>query len=132
MMPAISVQEKAGDFWSSSYQSPNLNSSSFQVFLRGSGNQVCIVDDIYIPFGQVQLDPNQIESITVLTDILDKAKYGPMASDGALLIRTKKGGYNTPMQIHVDMEGGIGIADRIPEWVNGIEYARMNNAARAV
>lgn len=90
MMPAISVQEKAGDFWSSSYQSPNLNSSSFQVFLRGSGNQVCIVDDIYIPFGQVQLDPNQIESITVLTDILDKAKYGPMASDGALLIRTKK------------------------------------------
>ena len=29
MMPAISVQEKAGDFWSSSYQSPNLNSSSF-------------------------------------------------------------------------------------------------------
>ena len=41
MMPAISVQEKAGDFWSSSYQSPNLNSSSFQVFLRGT-----VLDDI--------------------------------------------------------------------------------------
>lgn len=131
IMPAIDVQEISGSLWASNYAATNMNSSSFSIFLRGSGNQVCIVDDTYIPFGQLQLDPNQIESITVLADVLDKAKYGPIASDGALFIRTKKGGYNMPMQIHVDMEGGISMADRIPQWVNGVEYARMNNAARA-
>ena len=29
------------------------------------------------------------------------------------------------------MESGISMAGRVPEWVNGVEYAQLNNAARA-
>lgn len=107
-----------------------LNTWKFNGSSRGFSSVICIADDVPVAFNQLLLDPNQIESVTLLTDVASKALYGPMASYGALLIRTKKGGYNTPMSISLDMESGVSFTGRIPEWVNGEEYARLNNAAR--
>lgn len=131
VVPGMDVRELTGGFDPSAYAMYTMNNSHIQLTMRGNSDLMCIVNDMYIPFSSLLLDPNQIESITVLTDVVDRAKYGPLATNGALLIRTKQGGYNTPMRIHVDMESGISMAGRVPEWVNGVEYAQLNNAARS-
>lgn len=128
-VPGLEIVEKAG-FALPNYQYRTLDSDRFSVRMRGRGNVMCIVNDACIPFGQLQLDPNQIESMTFLTDVADRARYGVLASDGAILIKTKSGSYNTPMRISVNAESGVGFADRVSEWVNGVDYAKLNNAAR--
>lgn len=129
LVPGLEIVEKAG-FGLPNYRYRTLDSDQFSIRMRGRGNVVCIVNDLCIPFGQLSLEPNQIESITVLTDVADMARYGALASDGALLIRTKGGGYDTPMKINLDLESGVSMADRVPEWVGGVDYALLNNAAR--
>ena len=68
--------------------------------------------------------------MTFLTDVADRARYGVLASDGAILIKTRSGSYDTPMRISVNAESGVSFTDRVSEWVNGEDYARLNNAAR--
>lgn len=128
-IPGLEIIEKAG-FALPNYQYRSLDSDQFSVRMRGRGNVMCIVNDACIPFGQLQLDPNQIESMTFLTDVADRARYGVLASDGAILIKTRSGSYDTPMRISVNAESGVSFADRVSEWVNGEDYARLNNAAR--
>lgn len=132
-IPGLNIQELSGNVLpyalgtvANRYMSNNQTSIS----LRGSTNVICIVDDVPMVFNQMLLDPNQIESITLITSAADKAKFGPLAADGAIYIRTKGGKYNTPLQVHVDLEGGVGVVDRWPEWVNGRDYARLNNYSR--
>lgn len=129
LVPGLEITENAG-FGLPNYHYRTLDSDQFNVRMRGRGNVVCIVNDVCIPFGQLSLEPNQIESITFLTDVADRARYGALASDGALLIKTKGGDYNTPMRINLDLECGVSMADRVPEWVGGADYALLNNAAR--
>ena len=43
---------------------------------------------------------------------------------------TRRGRYDTPSSIEAHIEGGVAVADRMPEWVNGYEYATLNNLAR--
>lgn len=132
LLPGFEVTEKAGGLWATGNLGTGVMSSDqLNILFRGSSSVICIVDDIRVPFNQLVLDPNQVESITVLSDVLDRAKFGPMASDGALYIKTKKGKYNTPMQIHMNVESGVSMTDRIVEWVNGVDYAMLNNKARA-
>lgn len=131
LVPGMEVVENAGGFNPSGYAMYSLNSDQISVAIKGNTDLMCIVNDMHIPFSQLLLDPNQIESITVLTDVVDRAKYGPLATNGALLIRTKEGGYNTPMRISVNLESGVSMADRVAEWVSGEEYAMLNNAARS-
>lgn len=130
MLPGLEITENSGGLKPDGFQLFSLNNSMFNVSMKGFSGLICTVDDINIPFSQLLLDPNQIESITLLTDVLDKARIGPLASVGALQISTKNGGYNTPMQIRFDTEGGVSFAGKVTEWVNGEEYARLNNEAR--
>lgn len=66
---------------------------------------------------QLQLDPEQIESVTLLTDIADKAQFGPTAADGVLYIRTRRGGRG-PLSVRIGFERGVSVVDRFPEWVS--------------
>lgn len=131
MIPGLEVTESAGGLWPSEFGYTSFSNEHFNLNMRGSSSIGCIIDDIAVPFDMYLLDPNQIESITVLADIVDRARFGAIASDGALLIRTKSGGYNTPFQIRADVEAGVSMTGRISEWVNGVEYADLNNRARA-
>lgn len=132
LWPSLDVTELSGDFrnYLGNATGLSLDSGNFSITNRHLSNIICIVDDVPVPFGNLMLEPSQIESITLLNDVADKAKYGPLASSGALLIRTRSGRYDSPSRIQANIEGGIGIIDRMPEWVNGYEYASLNNLAR--
>ena len=91
----------------------------------------CVIDDVPLDYYVVNLEANQIESISFLSSTVEKAKYGPYATSGVLYIRTKKGGYDTPFTIHAFAESGVGHADWRAEYAGAVDYARLNNQARA-
>jgi len=69
------------------------------------------------------LNPNDIEQFTVLKDASATAIYGARASNGVILITTKKGGYQ---KTNVDFNTSYGWqtmpAERIPELMNAAQW----------
>ena len=92
-------------------------------------SMVYIIDDIPVSITEMTLDPQEIESVTLIKDIVGKAMYGPVGADGIVFIKTKRGRANERV-LDVDAEYGVGVIDRFPEWVSGADYARLNNQAR--
>ena len=124
VIPGLEVVEKSGATGISAA------SDNAAVNLLARGNAIrYIVDDMPVYITQLQLDPEQIESVTLLTDIADKAQFGPTAADGVLYIRTRRGGRG-PLSVRIGFERGVSVVDRFPEWVDGVDYAKMNNYAR--
>ena len=88
-----------------------------------------VVDGMPIYLSQLQLDPEEIESMTFVRDIADKALFGSRASGGVINITTRRG-HPGERRIRVGFESGVSVVDRSPEWVNGVEYAQLQNQAR--
>ena len=76
------------------------------------------------------LDPNDIESISVLKDAASAAIYGSKASNGVILVTTKRGKTGKPV---VSYNGNVGFlnATRLVERLSSYEYAKMYNDALA-
>ena len=53
------------------------------------------------------INPNDIESMQVLKDASAKAMYGSRASNGVVLITTKRGAKNTKSKITFDVQRGV-------------------------
>ncbi|MFI3286367.1 MAG: TonB-dependent receptor [Rikenellaceae bacterium] len=63
-----------------------------------SGGPYYVIDNI--PGGDPwSLDPNNIESISIIKDAAGAAIYGANAASGVVVITTKSGSYNQPMKI---------------------------------
>lgn len=131
-LPGLFAKELTGEYWGgSNYYSGVFPGGGWSYALKGRGSLQLIVDDLRVPFSQLLLDPSQIESIILLADVTDKARLGSIASNGTLYIKTRRGAYNTPLKVTATAESGIGVIDILPEWVDGFQYARLNNMARA-
>ena len=76
-----------------------------------------------------QLDPNTIESVTILKDAAAAAIYGARAANGVIVVKTKRG---TVGKINVSYDGYFGIqkATYLPDFVNAAEYMTMANIAQ--
>ncbi len=72
-----------------------------------------------------RIDPNSIESITLLKDA-SAAIYGAQAANGVIIITTKRGKLGKP-EIVVTANQGYGQPTRIPKMANAPEYATMLN-----
>lgn len=88
-----------------------------------------IIDDVFIEATELPLDPGEIESVTVIKDIVGKAMFGPAGADGIIQIKTKRGRPNERV-LNVNVEGGVNVVDRMPAWASGEEYANLMNHAR--
>tara|TARA_R110002126_G_scaffold291172_1_gene450687 strand:+ start:17378 stop:20380 length:3003 start_codon:yes stop_codon:yes gene_type:complete len=71
---------------------PGFSNSSFEV--RNFGSALVIIDGA--PGDLNQLDPNEIENISVLKDAAAAAVYGVQGGNGVVLITTKKGKIGKP------------------------------------
>lgn len=81
-----------------------------------------IVDGI--PSSIYQINPNDIESISVLKDASSTAIYGARAAGGVILITTKTGKKGKP-QISYNSYVGIQHVTRFPEKVTAYEHATL-------
>lgn len=94
--------------------------------LETNNDPLVLVDGI--PMDMNQLDPNTIESITVLKDAAAAAIYGARAANGVIVVKTKRG---MPGKVSISYNGYFGIqeATYLPEFVDGATYMEMVNAA---
>jgi TonB-linked SusC/RagA family outer membrane protein len=65
--------------------------------INNSNTPLILVDGVERSFAGV--NPNDILSIDVLKDAASSAIYGARASNGVILVTTKKGGYNQPFRV---------------------------------
>ena len=117
--PGLTPEEKLGNFGIT---------EKIGVKARG-GKMIYIIDDIPVDITEMTLDPQEIESVTVIKDIIGKAMYGPLGADGIILIKTKRGRINRQIMT-VNAESGVSVIDRFPGSTSGADYAILNNLAR--
>ncbi|MGS2738224.1 TonB-dependent receptor [Sinomicrobium sp. M5D2P17] len=85
-----------------------------------------LVDGVERSFNN--LDPNDIESFTILKDASSTSVYGVRGANGVVLITTKKG-VKGKTKINVDFYQGITNFTRVPKPADGVTYMQMANEA---
>ncbi len=88
--------------------------------IRGIGtlnnaNPLVLIDGIEAPLNNV--DPNDIESITVLKDAASAAIYGSRAANGVVLVTTKRGGRNQKPTFSYQGFTGTSRPTNIPDYI---------------
>lgn len=75
------------------------------------------------------IDPNDIESISVLKDAASAAIYGSRAANGVILVTTKRGKKG---DVKLNYRGHVGWQQftELPEYVDGVTFLEKNNEAR--
>lgn len=118
-LPGLSSVQRSGE--------PGRDGST--ILIRGintlGNNSALIVVDGIPGRSLDRIDPNSIESITVLKDA-SAAIYGSEAANGVILITTKRGKVGKP-QITFNLNEGYNQPTVIPKMANAWEYATMLN-----
>lgn len=92
----------------------------------GSNNVLVVVDGIPGQIGGLErLDPNDIESVSVLKDA-SAAIYGNRAANGVILVTTKKGKTGKPT-INYSFNQGFSSPTRLPKMADAALYAQLMN-----
>lgn len=101
-----------------------------QIDIRGWGNMLVVIDGIPRD-GFQQIDPNTIESMTILKDA-SAAVYGVKAANGVLLVTTKSG-YEGKAKINANISYGFQhITDYPLPITNSIDNLILKNEAALV
>src|SRR5690606_9038391 len=76
------------------------------------------------------LNPNDIESVSVLKDAASAAIYGSRAANGVILVTTKRGRRGESLlEYRIDI--GSHTATKLPDFIyNSVEYMTLYNAAK--
>ncbi|OZI05321.1 SusC/RagA family TonB-linked outer membrane protein [Siphonobacter sp. BAB-5385] len=74
------------------------------------------------------LDPNDIESLTILKDAAATAVLGMRGANGAVLVTTKRGSSGAP-QVSFRSSIGVQEATRLPKYLGSYDYATLYNEA---
>jgi len=107
---------------------PGENKVSYNI--RGFGTPLLIIDGLPAATNDFnQLDPNDIESFSILKDAAASAVYGAVAGNGVILVTTKRGSSG---QARISYSGNYGLQyfAVLPGFVSSEQYARMENLAR--
>jgi TonB-linked SusC/RagA family outer membrane protein len=106
-----------------------------QLLIRGVGtfsgagtNPLIIIDGL--PGSLDVLNPNDIESVSVLKDAASAAIYGSRGANGVIVVKTKRGkGGGFSLQYNYNL--GVSRATKIPDIIsNSAEYMQLSNEAR--
>jgi TonB-linked SusC/RagA family outer membrane protein len=102
---------------------PGSDAATLQI--RGYGAALVIVDGLPTPFNRI--DPNDIESISILKDA-SAAIYGARAGNGVILVTTKRGKAGTP-QISYTGTYTYQMPSAFQKTVNAGDYAELRREA---
>lgn len=102
------------------------------IYIRGiatsNGTSPLIqVDGVERDFNSI--DPNEIESITVLKDASATAVFGVRGANGVILITTKRG-VEGQAKINFSTSAGIQIPTKLLDFANSYQYASFYNEAQ--
>ena len=74
------------------------------------------------------INPNEIESFSILKDASATAIYGSRASNGVIIITTKKGKAGRPMQINFDVNTSVSTPTKYVDVYSGDEIRQIANS----
>ena len=108
--------------------------TSADVWIRGistfgdgnSANPLILVDGVERDFNNI--DPEDVESFTILKDASGTAVYGVRGANGVVLVKTKTGKVGKP-QVYADYNEGVNTFTRMPKMMDGISYMNLANEA---
>ncbi len=101
------------------------------LYLRGQGTtngQAPLVMVDGVPRDLSYIDPNEVQSVSILKDASSTAVFGVRGANGVILVTTKRGSDDTP-QIGFSVETGLQGFTRTPNPVHSWEYAQLRNQA---
>lgn len=117
-LPGISSVQESGE--------PGLDQASLRI--RGSIYGVSYIVDGYPVTDINDIDPNDIESVSVLKDGASAAVYGLQSAGGVIIITTKRG-KSGDTKITYDGQYGASMNANFPEFMNGPQFAYYYNMA---
>ncbi|MGK9127575.1 TonB-dependent receptor [Olivibacter sp. SA151] len=108
--------------------SPNVRIRGVSTF--GNAQPLYVVDGVPVGTSIRDFSPNDIESMQVLKDASAGAIYGSMAANGVVIITTKQGKKNTPLNIEYNGSYGMDkVWQRIPV-LKRTDYQLIANEVR--
>ena len=123
-MPGVTIKSATGR--------PGQDDGAGSIRVRGTGtfnnaSPMVIVDGMESTL--YDLDPNDIESISVLKDAASAAIYGSKAANGVIVVTTKRGKEG---KSSISYSGTLGWQSptRLAKYVSSADYARLTNEAR--
>ena len=125
MLPGVTVVNSSGQ--------PGQSNTTIRV--RGIGtignsNPLILIDGVE---GDISaINPEDIESVSVLKDAASAAIYGARAANGVLLVTTKKTNGSNAGNTRVTLGAYVGFQTptRLPEMCDAIEFMTLDNEAR--
>lgn len=106
---------------------PGLDGNGMFFNIRGARAQIILVDGV--ERGYLSINPEQIESISVLKDALSTVMFGQRSSYGIISIRTKKGDVGKP-RISFTAQTGFETPNALPKPLSAWQYATLYNEAK--
>lgn len=109
--------------------------------MNGNNNPLYIIDGVFIENGSLQtystggkatspiadINPSDIESISVLKDAEATVLYGVRAANGAIIITTKRGKFNQKPKIDFNLSQGWAKAEKLWDLTTGEQHAQLVN-----
>lgn len=93
----------------------------------GDNAPLIVVDGIPRSFSQI--DPNEVESITVLKDASAAAVFGVRGANGVIMVTTKRGQIGKPSLSYTSRYDWQ-VPTRLPDFLDSYNYALLYNEAR--
>lgn len=128
-MPGLGVMSSSGD--------PS-SSKEAQLAIRGNnGNPLLVIDGVP-RFGTntsgeemrlSDLNPDDIESISVLKDAAAAAVYGSRAANGVILVQTKRGKTDGKARVNFRGQFNFQEATYLPKFLDATQFAELYNRA---
>lgn len=97
------------------------------VISLGNNSPLILVDGVERSFSNI--DPNDIESFSILKDASSTSVYGVRGANGVIIVNTKRGKAGRT-EINLDYYQGLTDFTRVPETADGVTYMQMANEAR--
>jgi TonB-linked SusC/RagA family outer membrane protein len=124
-LPGLQVTQNSGQPGNEGIQLLIRGVSTFS----GAGNSPLVIVD-GLPGSLSNLNPNDIESITVLKDAASAAIYGSRGANGVIVVKTKQGRKGA-FSISYNYNVGITNATKLPKVItNSATYMELSNQAR--
>ncbi|KAA3438801.1 SusC/RagA family TonB-linked outer membrane protein [Rufibacter hautae] len=94
--------------------------------LSGSSAPLVLVDGVERSMNNI--DPQDVESFTILKDASATAVYGVRGANGVILIMTKRGEEGKP-RVTFDYNQGLTQFTKVPKLIGGVDYMNITNEA---
>ncbi|MGX5818913.1 TonB-dependent receptor [Chitinophaga lutea] len=120
-LPGLITTQRSGE--------PGVDGST--LYIRGiatlnNASPIFMVDGVERSIDYV--DPNDIESLTILKDAAATAVLGMRGANGAVLITTRRGKSGTPV-VNFRASAGMQEANKLPKYLGSYDYVRLMNEA---